>query len=66
MLMPYPTSRTEETSEDMSRCVLGKFVVMEELAVGHEHTRKERQFKQGLKKGTLGPTMVKAFFVARG
>jgi hypothetical protein len=39
MLMQYPTSRREETSEEKSRFFLGKFVVMEELAVAHAHTR---------------------------
>jgi hypothetical protein len=39
MLMLYPTGRREETSEEKSRCFLGKFVVMEELAGAHAHTR---------------------------
>jgi hypothetical protein len=39
MLMQYPTGRRKKTSEDKSRHFLGKFVVMEELAVAHAHTR---------------------------
>jgi hypothetical protein len=37
--MQYPIGRREETSEDKSRCFLGKFVVMEELAVANAYTR---------------------------
>jgi hypothetical protein len=37
--MQYLTGRRKETSEDKSRCFLGKFVAMEELAVAHAHTR---------------------------
>jgi hypothetical protein len=37
--MHYPTGRREETSEDKSRCFLGKFVVIKEFAVRHAHTR---------------------------
>jgi hypothetical protein len=39
MLKQYPTGRRDENIEDNSRCFLGKFVVMEELAVAHAHTR---------------------------
>jgi hypothetical protein len=45
MLMQHLTGRREDTSEDKSRCFLGKFFVMKELSVAQAHTRSERQFK---------------------
>jgi hypothetical protein len=50
-----------QSREDKSRYFLRKFVVMEELAVAHAHTRNKRQFKQWLKKSTPSITKVKVF-----